>query len=440
MLALAPEPNEEPDEIRALRQRLKLDARTKPSMLAAAVALAQDTDAGRDPAKVFRDHSIPSGSQGRAKALAARIVSLPAAAAPASWLPGNALLLQANWIQAHASSVAAVTLGALVVADDGQHAARPIYARFIGSDVSQADEVVYDLVLRDGETHKARDDKHRRREEGCIRRLDGAAAGAHRAKRAREQRSRRADEEAVRGALEHVIVQLERQAQQEARAERQRARAERAKTQRLKKKRCYRRAALSHVGPCDFDTIDAVDDTLDYELEAEEAEEALAGDAGMVWSSDESGDQSGAEDQSGGEPVSVKRLSAVERERRILEMEEELRSMEDGGLNGWGQPNVPLNKFSAYTILKKEVHQLDTAGWMRGMPEDVKCKCSLCRLAFEDCQKMLAIRTENLEMNPASGRGQQEAEHCEKLLEVLYHFPPKKRKHVRPFDWQCMMY
>ena len=175
---------------------------------------------------------------------------------------------------------------------------RPIYACIGDSDTDRAD-VVYDLLLCDGETPKARDDKHRRREEACIRHLDAAAAEAHRAKpRAREQRSRRVNEAAVRDVLEDVIVQLERQAQQEARAKRLRARAERAETQRLKKRRRCRRAALSGVHPCDFEMIDAVDDTLDFELEAVEAEEALAGDAEIVWSSGESGDESASEKDS----------------------------------------------------------------------------------------------------------------------------------------------
>ena len=50
-------------------------------MLAAAAALA--TDAGRDPAKVYSEHIVPAGSQGRAKALAARIISLSTTVAPA---------------------------------------------------------------------------------------------------------------------------------------------------------------------------------------------------------------------------------------------------------------------------------------------------------------------------------------------------------------------
>ena len=105
----------------------------------------------------------------------------------------------------------------------------------------------------------------------------------------------------VRDVLYNAIVQLERQAQQDERAERHRVRAERAETQRLKKKRRYRRTALSGVHPCDLEMIEAVDDTLDFQQEAEEVEQALAGDADIVWSGCESGDESSCEQQDGGD-------------------------------------------------------------------------------------------------------------------------------------------
>ena len=81
----------EPADIEVLRLQLKLDNRTKPGTLAAAAALA--TDAGRDPAKIVSEHSVPPGSQGRAKALAARIASLSKMVAPASWRPGDTLVV-----------------------------------------------------------------------------------------------------------------------------------------------------------------------------------------------------------------------------------------------------------------------------------------------------------------------------------------------------------
>ena len=432
----------EPADIKALRLQLKLDNRTKPGMLAAAAALA--ADAGRDPAKVFSEHSVPAGSQGRAKALATRIASLSTAMAPASWLPGDALLLSEHWIRAHTSSVVAVTSGALAVSDDGRHATRLMSACIADCDADRTDEIVYDLVLRDGETQKARDDKHRRREEACIRRLDAAAADAHRAKRAREQRSRRVNEAAVRDVLEDVIVQLERQAQQEARAKRLRARAERAETQRLKKRRRCRRAALSGVHPCDFEMIDAVDDTLDFELEAVEAEEALAGDAEIVWSSGESGDESASEQDSGDQRGAQQGGSCtedsirqdMERQRQQLELERQLHLLEHRP----GEPAVGC--ISDWLILKAELHQLEQTGWVRGMPEEETCKCSVCRSRFQEESCDLARLRDDLEAGyiTTSAQLEEQMKHSEKLLEVLYHFPPKKPKRVKPFDWQCMMW
>jgi hypothetical protein len=272
---------DEPADMKALRRRLKLDNHTKPDMLAAAAAFA--LDASLDLAKVLSEHKVPLSSRGRAKALAARIASLPEAEAAERWLPADTLLLRPDWIQTNAAGLLAISTDALVISSDGQHAMRTVRAQVSGSDETRADKVVYDLLLRDGETHKAREEKHRLREKACIRRLDDAAAAAHRVRRGCEQRRRRTDEAAVRDVLEHMIVQLEQQAQREERAERQRARAERAETQQLKKKRryMYRRAALRGVHSCDFDVIEAVEDTLDFEQEAEEAEEGLKGDADL---------------------------------------------------------------------------------------------------------------------------------------------------------------
>ena len=137
---------------------------------------------------------------------------MPAPEDPGTWLPGNSLLLQPGWIRANAQALLSISTDALAISDDGQHATRTVRASIAtDSDVSRTDRVVYDLVLRDGETQKNRDDKHRRREEECIRRLDAGAAEAHRARRAREQRSRRAPEAAVREVLEYTIVKLKQQ-------------------------------------------------------------------------------------------------------------------------------------------------------------------------------------------------------------------------------------
>ena len=65
------QPSDEPSDMKLLRQRLKIDARTKPGTLAAAAALARDS--GLDAAKVFDEHKVPPGSHTRAKVLAERI-------------------------------------------------------------------------------------------------------------------------------------------------------------------------------------------------------------------------------------------------------------------------------------------------------------------------------------------------------------------------------
>ena len=66
-------PNHEPTDMKVLRQRLKVNAKTKPATLAAAAALARDSSL--DEAKLFDVHKVARGrAQVHAKALAARIV------------------------------------------------------------------------------------------------------------------------------------------------------------------------------------------------------------------------------------------------------------------------------------------------------------------------------------------------------------------------------
>ena len=195
---MADQSGDEPAAMKVLRQRLKLDTRTKPGMLAVAAALARESSL--DPATVLK--SVPPGSHGRAKALAARIASLPAVNEPSRWLPGDELLLRPEWIKANAPALLSIWTGSLAFSTDGLRATRAVRVHISGcDDETRADEVVYDLTLRDGETQKNRDDKHRCRESACIRRLDAAAADAYQARRVQEQRSRRADEAAVREVL-----------------------------------------------------------------------------------------------------------------------------------------------------------------------------------------------------------------------------------------------
>ena len=96
----------------ALRQRLKLDNRTKLEMLAAAVDLALDPKLL--PTKACADRKLPAGSHSRAKALADRIVGngllnlckpdpqdAPAPPLINSGL-SDSLLVQPCWIAEHA--------------------------------------------------------------------------------------------------------------------------------------------------------------------------------------------------------------------------------------------------------------------------------------------------------------------------------------------------
>ena len=126
---MAAQPNGESADMKTLRQRLKLDARTKPGMLAAAAALARD--GSLDVGKVCDEHIVPAGSHGRAKALAARIVreSLldPAperSSAEEQWLPAATLQLTDTWIKANAPSLIEVRAEAAVASADGRRPAR----------------------------------------------------------------------------------------------------------------------------------------------------------------------------------------------------------------------------------------------------------------------------------------------------------------------------
>ena len=213
---MAAQPNDESADMKVLRQRLKLDARTKPGTLAAAAALAGDRSLVAS--KVFEAHKVPAGSQGRAKELAARIVReslLDPDAEPSNvWLPTESLLVTGTWMKANAPGVPEFTTEPLVVSPDGKHARRVVRARLLDCGEVQIDEIDYDLTLGEHETVKNRNDKHRLREEACIRRLEGTAA-AHRGKKATAVRDRRAAEADVRSVLNYTIFRLEKRLERE---------------------------------------------------------------------------------------------------------------------------------------------------------------------------------------------------------------------------------
>ena len=116
--------------------------------------------------------------------------------------------------------------------------------------------------------------------------------------------------------------------------------------------------------------------------------------------------------------------------------------MEDGIDKAFGTPIVHPDKLSDYLILEQEIHQLERASWTRGMPEEHKCKCSGCRVTFERERSSLECSRENLEAGYISTSEQLERHmsHSEKLLEVLYAFPPKvpKKQAQSFFNWEAM--
>lgn len=211
----------------ALRQRLKLDRRTRPEMLAAAVDMALDRKLL--PTKACADRKLPAGSHSRAKALADRIVSngLLGLCTPdpqdAPTLPlvisnlSHSLLLQQKWISDHAPSLCDVTAGPLVLTPDGREATRTISYRLDGQDELLSSSIDY-VMPTSSSDHKLFADRNRRKEEAAILALDSSAAANHRAKRARmqqglrEQRQFVDEDKVLRSVLERLISELEQQA------------------------------------------------------------------------------------------------------------------------------------------------------------------------------------------------------------------------------------
>ena len=236
----------------ALRQRLKLDKRTKPEMVAAAVDLALDADLL--PTTACAGRKLPAGSHTRAKALAARIVGEgllnlcqpEVQDAPASPLINaglsDLLLVQQTWIVEHAPNLRDVTVGPLVHSSNGRAATRTISARLDGQEQVLSSSVNYDVPTISSE-RKLMADRNRRKEEAAILALDSDAAVEHRAKRARlqqglrEQRQDMDEDKVLQSMLEALVSQVERRADAERRREEQ--------SQRL----CLPgRAAALHVG------------------------------------------------------------------------------------------------------------------------------------------------------------------------------------------------
>ena len=208
--------------IESIRKQLRLDNRTKPGMLAAAIDLA--LDANLLPKKACDDRKLPLGSHTRAKALASRIVADDllhlckpgnSLQAPAQVGLSESLLVQQRWVADHAPNLLEVTVGPLVFSSDGRTATRNVFARLDNHQESLCSAISYDVPTTSSE-RKLYADRHRRREEVAIRELDGAAAAAHRAKKARLQQGLRenrrdVDEEKVlQSVMDRLIREVER--------------------------------------------------------------------------------------------------------------------------------------------------------------------------------------------------------------------------------------
>ena len=219
--------------IELIRRQLKLDKRTKPGMLAAAIDLA--CDATLLATKACDDRNLPAGSHTRARALADRILAdgiLPRTCtpgdAPQAPMPevglSESLLVQQRWVADHAPNLQELTASPLVFSTDGSAATRRVFARIDSNQQEPlCSTVSYDVPTTSSE-RKRFADRHRRREEAAIRELDVAAAAVHRAKRARlqkgllrEQRQDVDEEKVLWSVLERCISQLEREADAERR-------------------------------------------------------------------------------------------------------------------------------------------------------------------------------------------------------------------------------
>ena len=95
------------------------------------------------------------------------------------------------------------------------------------------------------------------------------------------------------------------------------------------KRRRSRRAALRYVHHEDVDMVEAVDDTLGYEQDMEEAQEALQGEAEIVWSSEDDGHESDDQPPCADDEQSERRLSDVLRKRPFQSFRSFLKKMFD---------------------------------------------------------------------------------------------------------------
>jgi hypothetical protein len=198
-----------------LRLRLKPPRGPPPSveMIGAALALAR----GNEGALC---HLPVGGSRTKAFKLRDRMIALGLIDDAGQSLliqdtQPTKLLVRSDWIREHTPGI--LDLEASELRYEGTHAMRTLRARIDAFDGSESAEatVVYDLppaVGEDAAAAKRRGDMHRRREEKCIRELDGVAGAVHRTKKAEQRHEARVVEAAVAQTVEALVDSVCQQA------------------------------------------------------------------------------------------------------------------------------------------------------------------------------------------------------------------------------------
>jgi hypothetical protein len=138
---------------------------------------------------------------------------------------GSGLHVQPAWIEEHTPGIRNLVVAPIALSPGKRHAKRAISAVSAtprGSSRETSATIDYTMPPAEGERESAakrRDDRHRRREESQLRRLDlSGAFEVHAAREAERQRVAREREREVSDVLDRVIIRIERQLQREWRA------------------------------------------------------------------------------------------------------------------------------------------------------------------------------------------------------------------------------
>ena len=213
-----------------LRDRLKLDQRTKTATLAAAVALTSDLSL--QPSQVCKTYGLV-GAHSRVKKLADQIretglltagsmvaVQLPPpqpqASAPRQQLASGPnvgglrsdLLVTQQWISAKAPAIELVEAGGLVV--DGSRAIRSLRVKLRDGAGEAQVHVQYDMPAlgTDRDAQRQMELMHRRREERAPLAVDSEAAAVVRERKTAQQRVDRKRQAEIREVLNYIISRL----------------------------------------------------------------------------------------------------------------------------------------------------------------------------------------------------------------------------------------